>query len=420
MQRDPLCLADAHRSLEQTSNHVFCGSTLDCICCLAISWQEAFVIRSLRCFPSIDLLCCRPARFDCSPFDCSPFDFSHSTASRVTAPCSTAPCKGVEKNQSSKGLVQRNGFWRTLSQRISCNISQKCEPTTPPSKMPPQEKDQYLGGWIGAAFFLVGAPAAILMGYKCHSANRCTLFFWVVILGGFTGHARLCPELWIQRGAVITAPTWITSSRGTTAARLRRSADAHSLLAAQPGRMSRSPLRCASAAWSHEHLVIRVWGPPTALLLALRPIGVAIAGIEGHARWLKPPEPLALLQAGRRACRSCFHHRLVAAAGAVKTTLQHLSFCVVFSIRPEPASCAPDVTCGHAGEAPCVLTYFVTKYWELLILRLLTGISLGGIFPLVRTRNIRHVRNPFSPGRRNRANNRTSTKAFVSCRTLQP
>lgn len=46
-----------------------------------------------------------------------------------------------------------------------------------------QEKDQYLGGWIGAAFFLVGAPAAILMGYFSHAYNRCNMFFWVVILG---------------------------------------------------------------------------------------------------------------------------------------------------------------------------------------------------------------------------------------------
>lgn len=36
-----------------------------------------------------------------------------------------------------------------------------------------------------------------------------------------------------------------------------------------------------------------------------------------------------------------------------------------------------------AGELPCILTIFVRKYWELLFLRLLTGISLGGIFPLV-------------------------------------
>lgn len=38
----------------------------------------------------------------------------------------------------------------------------------------------------------------------------------------------------------------------------------------------------------------------------------------------------------------------------------------------------------YAGEAPCIMTYFVRNYWELLFLRLLTGISLGGIFPLVR------------------------------------
>eukprot|EP00887_Chlorella_sp_A99_P001012 scaffold5.g1012.t1 len=35
------------------------------------------------------------------------------------------------------------------------------------------------------------------------------------------------------------------------------------------------------------------------------------------------------------------------------------------------------------GEGPCILTYFVTKYWQLLVLRLLTGISLGGALPLV-------------------------------------
>jgi MFS family permease len=29
------------------------------------------------------------------------------------------------------------------------------------------------------------------------------------------------------------------------------------------------------------------------------------------------------------------------------------------------------------------MTIFVRNYWELLLLRLLTGISLGGIFPLV-------------------------------------
>ena len=35
------------------------------------------------------------------------------------------------------------------------------------------------------------------------------------------------------------------------------------------------------------------------------------------------------------------------------------------------------------GEGPCILTYFVTNFWQLFVLRLLTGISLGGTFPLV-------------------------------------
>lgn len=31
-----------------------------------------------------------------------------------------------------------------------------------------------------------------------------------------------------------------------------------------------------------------------------------------------------------------------------------------------------------SGEGPCILTFFVTKFWQLFVLRLLTGISLGG------------------------------------------
>ena len=34
------------------------------------------------------------------------------------------------------------------------------------------------------------------------------------------------------------------------------------------------------------------------------------------------------------------------------------------------------------GEAPCVLTAFVTRYWQLLCLRTLTGVSVGGVTPL--------------------------------------
>jgi predicted MFS family arabinose efflux permease len=35
------------------------------------------------------------------------------------------------------------------------------------------------------------------------------------------------------------------------------------------------------------------------------------------------------------------------------------------------------------GEGPCLLTVFVTKYWQLFLLRVLTGISIGGCLPLI-------------------------------------
>ncbi|MEW5311908.1 MAG: hypothetical protein WDW38_003584 [Sanguina aurantia] len=35
------------------------------------------------------------------------------------------------------------------------------------------------------------------------------------------------------------------------------------------------------------------------------------------------------------------------------------------------------------GEAPCLATYWVTSYWQFFILRTLTGISVGGCFPLI-------------------------------------
>ena len=42
---------------------------------------------------------------------------------------------------------------------------------------------RYLGGYIAAAFFAVGAPAALLIGYLCDKVNRRDLLFIVVILG---------------------------------------------------------------------------------------------------------------------------------------------------------------------------------------------------------------------------------------------
>lgn len=45
------------------------------------------------------------------------------------------------------------------------------------------ERDKYLGGVISAAFFLLGAPAALIVGYLSDITKRTHLLFWVVILG---------------------------------------------------------------------------------------------------------------------------------------------------------------------------------------------------------------------------------------------
>ena len=41
----------------------------------------------------------------------------------------------------------------------------------------------YLGGYIAALFFAVGAPSAMLVGYLCDRMNRRNLLFIVVVLG---------------------------------------------------------------------------------------------------------------------------------------------------------------------------------------------------------------------------------------------
>ena len=46
-------------------------------------------------------------------------------------------------------------------------------------------------------------------------------------------------------------------------------------------------------------------------------------------------------------------------------------------------SCAHQLDHPSAGEGPCLATYFVRRYWQLVLLRVLTGISVGGAFPLV-------------------------------------
>jgi MFS family permease len=45
------------------------------------------------------------------------------------------------------------------------------------------QKDQLLGGYISAAFFAVGAPAALLVGWLTDKMNRRNLLFIVAVLG---------------------------------------------------------------------------------------------------------------------------------------------------------------------------------------------------------------------------------------------
>lgn len=46
-----------------------------------------------------------------------------------------------------------------------------------------QQRDRLLGGFIAAAFFGVGAPAALLFGWLSDRVNRCRLLFAAVMLG---------------------------------------------------------------------------------------------------------------------------------------------------------------------------------------------------------------------------------------------
>lgn len=57
------------------------------------------------------------------------------------------------------------------------------------------QRDKYLGGVISAAFFLLGAPAALLIGYLSDTMNRAKLLFWVVVLGMLANLQR-CLVAW--------------------------------------------------------------------------------------------------------------------------------------------------------------------------------------------------------------------------------
>ena len=46
-----------------------------------------------------------------------------------------------------------------------------------------EERDKYLGGYVAALFFFVGAPSALIVGYLSDTSNRRNLLFYVVLLG---------------------------------------------------------------------------------------------------------------------------------------------------------------------------------------------------------------------------------------------
>lgn len=39
--------------------------------------------------------------------------------------------------------------------------------------------------------------------------------------------------------------------------------------------------------------------------------------------------------------------------------------------------------CVIIGETPCMATIFVTRYWQLVLTRSLTGVAVGGAAPLI-------------------------------------
>ena len=45
------------------------------------------------------------------------------------------------------------------------------------------ERDTIFGGWMSTAFFLVGGPCSLVVGYLVDVSNRKRLFLWVMALG---------------------------------------------------------------------------------------------------------------------------------------------------------------------------------------------------------------------------------------------
>lgn len=46
-----------------------------------------------------------------------------------------------------------------------------------------EQKDVRLGGWLQLAFFVVGSPASLIIGYYADKTKRVRLFFWTTLIG---------------------------------------------------------------------------------------------------------------------------------------------------------------------------------------------------------------------------------------------
>ena len=49
--------------------------------------------------------------------------------------------------------------------------------------MDEKEKDVKLGGLLQLAFFVVGSPASLIIGYYADRVRRVRLFFWTTLIG---------------------------------------------------------------------------------------------------------------------------------------------------------------------------------------------------------------------------------------------
>jgi MFS family permease len=78
--------------------------------------------------------------------------------------------------------------------------SSQTSPVTADFGFNDEQRDKYLGGYIAAAFYMVGAPAALLFGYLSDTVNRRNLLFVAVLLGEWgNAEAVLYGAVWGKR-----------------------------------------------------------------------------------------------------------------------------------------------------------------------------------------------------------------------------